>query len=226
MTGPKPRYLPMMKLSGRMKAILEVLARWKQNNSVAEEKERLTKFREQSAPILAQLGHMPKLGATDDEATQEYMRRISTTVKHLILILETEIREKWDTMQPDDCGWVDRKFLVPGYYPDFRHFISLTEAIAGKYFPKGRQGWHGRQSGDYDGYWDSYCLAQTLYASYTRTVRKLEKLGLVAVTYSEDHSAKRYYITDNGLSVLTKNRTLNTSSTTPEQKQTALMVKT
>lgn len=198
-----------------MKAILQILARWKLNNSVAEAKERLIKYREKAAPILVQLGHMPQLGATEEEATQEYMTAISTTVKHLILLLETDIREKWNVMQPDnDYGGVDSKFVVAGYYPDFRHFTSLTEAISGKYYPKGRHGWHRSRCWDYDNYVDSYVLAQTLYASYTRTLRKLEKLGLVAVTRSKDYAAKRYYITDKGLSVLSSFGTLNTSQLT------------
>jgi hypothetical protein len=201
-----------MRLSERMKLILEVLARWKLNSSVAEAKQRLIEYREKAAPFLMQLGDTPPLGATDEEATQEYMTDVSATVKDLILILETDISEKSKAMQPDNAyGGIDSKFVVPGYNPDFRHFISLTETISGKYYPKGRQGWHGRQCGDYDDYWDSYFLAQTLYASYTRTVKKLERLDLVALTYSSDRSAKRYYITDNGLSVLTKYRTLNTS---------------
>jgi hypothetical protein len=213
-----------LKLSKRMIFILGFLAKAKLADTMEQAKERLTEYNKKVAPILLQLGERPKTVVTDGEAMQNYMESISADIKTLILISYRDLREHYRDMNTAIDHYEESKYLAPGTHADFRHKISLVELVSGKFYPKGRQGWNGLTCGQCEDYWDNYMVAQTAYASFSRTMKKLERQNLIAVYHSPDRARKLFYITDKGLSVLSDYRTVNTSKQ-DNPEQTALMIR-
>jgi len=196
------------KFTKRMKDILALLAGRIPSITFEELKEHLKKASLDMAPLLIKLGKIPKLEVTDEDVKKEYFNHISLSVKSIILSLEPHLNRNYSKMFRDDFDCVDIRLAVEGYYPDSRYTVSLPEIISGKLFPKGRVGWYRTRCEGYSEYREAKKKADVLFASYTRTLKKLLKYGLVAVN---PFNAKTYYITRNGLSVLKNFGLLNTS---------------
>lgn len=152
---------------------------------------------------------MPKLEVADGDVQEAYYNFISLSIKKIIIQLEPQLKNNYPKMLNDDGSFfVNESLAVSGYYPDLRTNVSLPEILSGKLFPKGRAAWYRTRCEDYPEYKEAKKRINVLLASYTRTLKKLLKYGLVA---TNPFKAKTYYITEDGLSVLKKFRLLNTS---------------
>ena len=178
-----------MRLSKRMKKILEILAQYQNSTpaTVEEMKEQLeTEEKERSIELYKQgvRGKLvvPKKVSYEEAKNKKFLKETSTQ-KWLIIVFE--LYEKYDKIT-DYQGYPTEKAVeqleeINDYYSSnytmlSRYNVSLTEIIAGNLYPKGRMKIKCNQFKSYD---EAKREADKLHASYSRTLKRMLEQNLI-----------------------------------------------